>query len=352
MEKNERVTNLLKAMLFDKPDWIPCTVSCLPAARAKHKDALDEIFLQHPKLFPHFKPGTWKEQKLDRHYQAGRWTDAWGIVWDNCEEGMAAIPVEAEAPLQDWTAFDSYTPPDPRQVDDRGDPVDWEARAASCTRATENGGLATGGFIHGFMFMRLFYLRGFSNFMIDVATHDPRLDQLVKMVLDHNLALVDKWLECGIEMLSGGDDMGMQDALPISPADWRRYLKPCFAAIYGRCRERGVHVYLHSDGHIVEIIPDLVECGVTVINPQIRANTLEGLVNVAKGNVCINLDLDRQFFPFATPGEIKAHVRECRDALYSPDGGLMLNAECAPDVPLENIKAICEALEEVGGGPR
>lgn len=27
----------------------------------------------------------------------------------------------------------------------------------------------------------------------------------------------------------------------------------------------------------------------------------------------------------------------------------MLYAECEPDVPLENIEAICQALEEVGG---
>ena len=145
--------------------------------------------------------------------------------------------------------------------------------------------------------------------------------------------------------------MGMQDSLPISPTDWRRCLGPCFESIFGRCRDRGIYVYLHSDGHIIEIIPDLVKCGVTVINPQIRANTLEGLVEYAKGDVCINLDLDRQLFPFATTAQIKAHIREARDHLYSPDGGLMLHAECAPDVPLENIKAICEALEEAGCGP-
>ena len=32
-------------------------------------------------------------------------------------------------------------------------------------------------------------------------------------------------------------------------------------------------------------------------------------------------------------------------------GGLMLDAECGPDVPLENIETICQVLEEVGGGP-
>ena len=352
MDKDAILENRLKAMRFERPDWIPGSVSCLPATWSRYGDALDDVLAEHPKLFPDHKRGAYKDQKLDRHYQAGRWTDSWGVVWDNIEEGMASMPVESEAPLRDWAAFDSYEPPDPLSVDDQGNSVDWEQRMQSRVQAKENGQFVTGGLIHGFMFMRLYYLRGFNNLMMDIATQDPRLDKLVEMVLSHNTTLVDKWLECGIDMLSGGDDMGMQDTLPISPVDWRRYLGPCFESILGRCRDRGVLVYLHSDGHIIEIIPDLVKSGVRVINPQIRANTLEGLVRYAKGDVCICLDLDRQLFPFATPDEIKTHIREARDALYSPDGGLMLHAECAPDVPLENIRAICEALVEVGCGPR
>lgn len=352
MKKNETLNNFIKTMLFDRPDWIPCTVSMLPATWLKYGAALEEVVLAHPRLFPHYKPGGYKNMKLSRSYQKGRWTDAWGVVWDNLVEGMAAIPVEELAPLRDWASFDSYKPPDPMKVDDEGNPVDWAARAKFIANTKNAGGLPTGGLIHGFMFMRLFYLRGFTNFMMDVGSHDPRLDKLIGMVRDYNVAIVTKYLEAGIEMLSGGDDLGMQTALPISPADWRRYLTPCYEAIFGPCRNRGVFVYLHSDGHILEIIPELIKCGVTVINPQIRANGLEGLQRYAKGKVCICLDLDRQLFPFATPAQIKAHIREAHNALYIPDGGLMLNAECAPDVPLENIKAICEALEEVGGGPR
>ncbi|MGQ9629848.1 MAG: hypothetical protein ACUVXI_05960 [bacterium] len=37
---------------------------------------------------------------------------------------------------------------------------------------------------------------------------------------------------------------------------------------------------------------------------------------------------------------------EAIDVLGSDEGGLMLSAECEPDVPLENIEAICEVLEE------
>ena len=135
----------------------------------------------------------------------------------------------------------------------------------------------------------------------------------------------------------------------MSPAKWRKYLKPCFAKIYGRCHEAGLYVFMHTDGHIIEIIPDLIECGVNVVNPQIRANGLDNLVRVCKGKVCVHLDLDRQMFPFATPAEIDAHVREAVEALGAPEGGLWLIAETGPDVPLENIEAICTALERYRG---
>ncbi len=84
-------------------------------------------------------------------------------------------------------------------------------------------------------------------------------------------------------------------------------------------------------------------------NPQIRANTLEGLVRVAKGKVCILLDLDRQLFPFAEPEQLKAHVREAVDKLRMDEGGLMLSAECPLGMSLDRIEAIFEVLEEVGG---
>ncbi len=103
---------------------------------------------------------------------------------------------------------------------------------------------------------------------------------------------------------------------------------------------------MHTDGHIIDIIPDLIECGVNIINPQIRANGLDNLVEVCKGKVCVALDLDRQLFPFCKPEDLDGHIREAVEKLGSPEGGLSLSAECGPDVPLENIEAICVALEK------
>ena len=138
----------------------------------------------------------------------------------------------------------------------------------------------------------------------------------------------------------------MQTSLPISPDKWRKYLKPCYAQLFAPFREAGHYLYFHSDGHILELIPDLMECRVSVINPQVRANGLKILAKVCKDKICVDLDLDRQMFPFCTPQQIDDHVRQAVEVLSSPAGGLWLKAEIADDVPLENTEAICTALEK------
>jgi uroporphyrinogen-III decarboxylase len=51
-------------------------------------------------------------------------------------------------------------------------------------------------------------------------------------------------------------------------------------------------------------------------------------------------------FPFGSPADIDKHIRDVVARLGMKEGGLMLTAECAPDVPLENIEAICQAMEK------
>lgn len=345
--RNRNAANYLKAAQFDRPQWIPCSVSLLPATWMKYRESLEELVLAHPKVFPGYRRGSrdfdWVPGPL---YELGERTDCWGVVWRNIERGMDSQAVVH--PLEDWSALDSYRAPDPLRDDLFGPRQDWGELARSFERAKSAGDIAAAGPLpHGFFFMRLYYLRGFENLMLDMATEEPRLERLIKLVEDYDAKVIAKTVELGAEFIYLGEDLGMQHSLPISPQMWRKYVKPSYEVMLKPCRERQLPVYLHSDGHILEIIPDLIECGVRVINPQVRANGLEGLKEVAKGKVAINLDLDRQMFPFATPSQLEDHIGEAIEVLDSPDGGLMLVAECAPDVPLENIEAICSAFERL-----
>ena len=103
--------------------------------------------------------------------------------------------------------------------------------------------------------------------MVDMAIDEPRLWTLIGMIQDYNVTVVEKYLEAGAEYMSFGEDLGLQHGLPISPTMWRKYIKPTYEAMHGRCRDAGVPVYQHTDGQILEIVPDLIEVGVRILNP-------------------------------------------------------------------------------------
>jgi len=311
-----------RAMRFEHPRYIPVSVGLLPAVWMRHRENLDALVRRHPTIF-----GT--DQPAHRDYDAigqpksrrGEHVDAWGCVWSNLRDGMAAMVT--------------------------GHPVPTRQAVHSLKAPDEDDGMP-----HGFMFMRLPDLRGFEQIMVDFAEQPPELQMLIDVVLEYNMRQVERRLAEQAQpgrIVHFGDDLGMQTSLPISPDAWRKYPKGCYAKIYGRVRQAGHYVYMHSDGHIFEVIGDLVDCGVNVINPQIRANGLDNLVATCKGKVCVDLDLDRQLFPFCSLADIDAHVHEAVEKLGAPEGGLWLKAECGPELSIETIEAICNALETYRG---
>ena len=308
----------IKAMKFQHPEFIPIGAGILPRAWKLHREKLDEVCARHPILFGEVKVGERDYDKIGGLYAEGCHVDPWGYVWENIAEGMDAYPKTHNVP----TRAGVHTLKAPEVHD---------------------------GMPHGFMYMRLFYLRGFEELMIDFAEEPPELQMLIDIVLDYNVRELEYKIEQtgpGEKFVYFGDDLGTQVGLAMGPAKWCKHLKPCFMKLYRRCKEVGWWVYMHTDGHCYEIIPDLKECGVDVVNPQIRANGLDNLARVCKGRICVNLDLDRQMFPFCRPDEIDAHVREAVEKLGSPEGGLWLLAEIGPDVPLGTCDAIFTALEK------
>ncbi len=96
----------------------------------------------------------------------------------------------------------------------------------------------------------------------------------------------------------------------------------------------------------MDIIDDLVEYGLQIHDPQLRANGLADIKKFYKGKLCINLELDRQSFPFLTPKELREQVKSAVGELADPRGGLMLMAQFYGEVPPRNIHAMCDAFEE------
>lgn len=305
------MNDYMKAATYNHPDRIPIDVGLLPATWNKYGEQLEELCARHPDIFHGRKRG-----QSPASYHTGKFTDAWGCVWENINEGYESIVT--------------------------GHPLKSREDIRTLKAPEEDIGLP-----HGFMFLRLTDLRGFEEAMIDFAEEPEELQMLIDIVRDYNIRQTKIAVKNAGEIVVFGDDNGMQHSLPIRPSLWRKYMKPAYKAIYDVVHDAGKMVYMHTDGCIWEVIPDMKEAGVDILNPQIRANGLQHLVDTCRGKLCINLDLDRQLFPFATPDKIREHIEECVRAMYLPEGGLMLSAECGADLPLENIEAICATLERM-----
>ena len=315
------MSNLIEAFRMESPSEIPVQFSILPAAWIKYGAELQRLIDQYPQFFG----GRQQDLKhivdhLRPSYHKGVWVDEWGCRWENEIDGNEAIVT--------------------------GHPIRTEEDVFSLKIPANRDGRLP----HGFMYLRLLDLAGFENAMIWFAEEDETIRTLIDKVLEYNLYQVAAILPRMPKLQSFGDDLGTQKGLAIGPERWRKYLKPCFCKLYGivKSYKPDQLIYMHTDGCIWEIMPDLVECGVDIINPQFRANGIDNLVRVCRKEqiITINLDLDRQLFPWATRSQIFDHVGLCVESLYMKEGGLGLNIELNYDVSLENMAAILDAVEK------
>jgi len=328
MNSRERVK---RAITFESPDRPPISHAILPAAQIKYGEALDEILGEvHEDFGWHLLPDM-KREDFPPLYRGGRNRDDFGTVWHVEREGICGIPVDF--PLADWGRYDEYEwptlnagPPTTRLYSGHmaGYHKDYYARGAWIV-----------------FFEQMQQLRSMENLLIDLAEESREVYRLRDDLLAFNLRWIDGWLEHEHDGLHFADDWGSQTSLLISPDLWRRFFKPVYKTMFDKVDRAGRDVWYHSDGNIIDILPDLIEIGVKVLNCQAPAIGLDVLARDFAGKVCFRTDLDRQqVMPFGTPDDVRRHVRDVFDHLGSPEGGIVACGEIGPDVPLDNIRAM------------
>jgi uroporphyrinogen decarboxylase len=334
MNSRERV---LRAIGFGKPDRPPISHAILPSAQYHYGDALKAITDAVAEdfgwsLLPDLPP-----EKLPPMYKRGEHRDEFGTLWKVTQQGRCGIPIEF--PIQaDWNNYSSYRWP----VFGAGVP---KYRLYSGHMVGLGGDYyARGGWITFFEQMQ--QLHGFEATLMDLATDRAALGRLRDDLLQFNLDWLDRWVANEYQGIHFADDWGSQTSLLISPAQWRSFFKPVYAAMFAKVKQAGMHVWFHSDGDILPILPDLLELGVDVLNCQATLIGLDNLKPYA-GRICFRTDIDRQHvLPFVSPAEVKRYIYNLFETLGTPQGGIIACGEIIEDVPLENIRAMYEAFLE------
>jgi hypothetical protein len=341
--------NTLRAIRFERPEFIPIVFWINPACWHHYpQEFLFELMAEHRILFPDFEPEDKTIPELAPWERAGiPYIDAWGCVWETTDDGITGIVTRH--PLEDWSALESYTVPDPAETNGMIK-IDWAEIKKQAQKVKSEGQHFMASLEHGHAFQRLTYLRGYENLLFDMTDGETRLWRLIEMVENFSAGLVQRYLDAGSEMLCYPEDIGMQRGPMLSPKHFRTYIKPIYEHLIRPAHEAGCLVHMHSDGDIRELADDLIQSGADVLNLQDLVNGIDWIAANLKGRVCIDIDIDRQqITPFGSPGQIDKLIREEVEKLGSREGGLMMIYGLYPGIPIKNVKAIMDAMERYAG---
>jgi uroporphyrinogen decarboxylase len=262
--------------------------------------------------------------------------DWWGAGWDTLTEGLW----HSFAPLAHSRNLDDFPWPDPDA------PHLMEAAAAQL--AQDNGRHFVAPNLTMCLFERAWSLRGFESLLMDLVEQPEWVEELLDRITEIQLRVARRFLALGMDGGYFGDDYGAQRGMLFSPKIWRRLCKPRLALMFALFRDRGLPVILHSDGDIWAILPDLVEIGLTCLNP-VQPEVMEHTRLYREFGTKISFygGISTQtVMPVGTPAEIHDAVLACVQNLAPGGTGLVLGPShrMQSDIPVENVDAMLKAF--------
>jgi uroporphyrinogen decarboxylase len=292
----------------------------------------------------HLAPTHRKAKETTWH--TGGLFSIWGVETRAIEygDGIGAYEEDLVNPLagaQSVREIEQFPWPDP-------DDWDYAGMRAKCDQWP--GYPILGGVCEAFyVYCRL---RGMERSMEDLAGEPAIAEAMLENIFRVHTELIRRTLEAAadsIDLVYVAEDLGTQHGLLMSPAAFRRFLKPGMRRMIELVHSFGVKVMHHDDGAIRPLIPDLIEIGIDVLNPvqwRCRGMEREGLVRDFGRDLVFHGAVDNQrTLPFGSPEDVRREVAE-NIRIFSDAKGYVV-APChnlQPNTPTANILALYEAI--------
>jgi len=349
---------VLTALSHEQPDRCPMQVSFTPefARRLRAEMGLDDQDDHNP----HGGGNTYQLERAlgedmlltsvgwaNSYYQSNHdYVDEWGVGWSLCPYetpfGTGHYTEIKTHPLAAADAISRYRPPDPNRPELYRD-------AAQLVREFGRDYFIVGVTVTT-IFETAWALRGLEQLMLDLTVDPDLAETVLDIPFHYHLTAAKTLVGLGVDMIWTGDDVGAQAAMMISPAMWRRFLKPRLAEFFAELKRinPAVKVAYHSDGAIGPIIPELIEIGVDVLNPIQPACIDPARLKRDYGEkLCFWGSIDEQHtLPFGTPADVRNEVFSRLETL-GKGGGLIIGPthHVQLDTPMENFRAMIETIK-------
>jgi len=149
------------------------------------------------------------------------------------------------------------------------------------------------------------------------------------------------------------DDIAYFSGLMISPATLRRYLFPWMRKIAALCRERQMPFLYHSDGKLWEILDELIEVGVTTLQPiEPKAMEIREVKEKYGSRLGLVGSVDMDLLARGEPEAIRATVCSLIEEVGRRGGYCVGSGNSIPNyIPVANFRAMLETTWLHGQNP-
>jgi len=208
----------------------------------------------------------------------------------------------------------------------------------------------------------MWYLEvGYENFLMAHALYPEEMKRLFAFAGEEgrliNIAIARAIHEHDmIPLVYSGEDICGNDGPLASPKSLRELYFPYLKRAVEPLIDAGVHWMWHSDGDIMPIVPDLLDCGIDGFQgfeedkgmDMVKLAGMQcknGRLPFLRGSISVTSTM------YTTPAEIRADVQRMIDLSDSRGGGVILapSSSIMANTPTENVLAFYEAcVNQVG----
>ena len=191
-------------------------------------------------------------------------------------------------------------------------------------------------------------LFGLENFLIWCLGNHKEVHAWLEKFCELNIKVAERQIAAGCDGIVFGDDMAYNQGTFVSPDILRKLFFPYMSKVIKFIKDQGVPVIWHSDGYIMDVLPDFIDMGIDGIQSMqpsagmdiSEVKKLYGDKLILMGNVDIDL-LGR-----GSPEQVAQEVRRLIDNI-APGGGFILSSsnELGRETSPQNALAMYETAE-------
>lgn len=209
---------------------------------------------------------------------------------------------------------------------------------------------------HGF-FELAWELRSMNKLLVDLIINKEFACHLMDKILDIQIKMYDVLLtECGeyIQIVETADDYGTQNGPFMSMELFEELIVPRRKKLNDFIHAKAPHVKIfhHTCGSVYKLMPQLIDCGIDVLNPVQPGAVDMDTYRLQKeygDKMIFHGSIDEQSALISTLDDLRTEMKE-RIASLGRDGGYIMapTSNFQDDMPLENIINFASMAKELG----